>query len=68
MCPKTLEYETLTREHVSSVVHAVALWLEKIYEEDPKLELKELNIGQKRGQLEFDDQRPKDDQTEKDEL
>ena len=68
MCPKTLEYETLTLDHVSRVVHAVALWLEKIYEEDTKLVLKELNIGQKRGQLEFDDQRPKDDQTEQDEL
>ena len=68
MCPKTLEYETLTREHVSSVVHAVALWLEKIYEQDPSLVMKELDIGQKKGQQEFDDQRPKSDQAEKDEL
>ena len=50
------------------MVHAVALWLEKIYEQDPSLVMKELDINQKKGQQEFDDQRPKSDQAEKDEL
>ena len=30
-CPKTLEYETLVSDHATSAVHAIALWLEKIY-------------------------------------
>ena len=31
VCPKTLDYDSLSESHASAVVHAVALWLEKIY-------------------------------------
>ena len=40
LCPKTLEYETLTADHATTMVHAVALWLEKIYDtEDKKMQM-----------------------------
>lgn len=54
VCPKTLEYNTLTNSHASTVVHAVALWLEKIYQEDPKLKIADLNIQDVQNSVDFD--------------
>lgn len=44
-CPQTLEYETLVSDHASTVVHAVALWLEKVYEPDTKAQISDLDVN-----------------------
>lgn len=46
LCPKTLEYETLVSDHASTVVHAVALWLEKVYEPDTKPQISDMDANQ----------------------
>ena len=44
LCPKTLEFETLMADHASSVIHAVAHWLEKIYEPNEKFKMEPLKL------------------------
>ena len=55
VCPKTLEYETLVSDHAVGIVHAVALWLEKIYYEDSKNQIQQFNINQNAMRVDYDD-------------
>lgn len=57
VCPKTLEYKSLTNTHASTIVHAVALWLEKIFTEDPNLKIADLQQEEIKNCADFDEQK-----------
>ena len=58
ICPKTLEYETFTSDHATSIIHGVAVWLEKIYEQNEKLSIQEINRDNEARREEFDESAP----------
>ena len=68
VCPKTLDYDSLSESHTSAVIHAVALWLEKIYEEDRSLQVLPLDLQQAQNRTDFEGRVPKDMQTQQKEL
>ena len=57
LCPKTLEYETLVGSHATSIVHSVALWLEKIYQVDSKPQMSQFDINSAAQKSNFDEVR-----------